>query len=544
MNLPQSDDGEASTADVALAASPAPEPGEETRLAAGAPEPRANMLAHISMRGDVIGRTGEWLGEPGSRLAIEAVLLAPAPAGPPHIAPAIECQLIYPKGLTTPWTAGGQPCGSAGFALACLGMRFRLNAETAPFFECHYDIAFIDGTRQDDVPGRDFALSPSGAAVEAVRLHVAPRAPVPLIVLNDLDAEPAPGELETAGEDPAVRLRLLSPAFPTRMPDIRNAASIPPGPWRSMAVSFNRRVFGGRNVTFRLIEDATVAGEGIVFDRDLNPVPGTTRLMSDELVAQYRQLVAESRNGEIRRIAGMTALCKTRNPGNYGHFLMEMYPKAWLTARLLSSRQVNYIIHQTDILPVAQDALTRIGINPFAISVTDDRPVHCERVIVIDGLTSHGVYQSPICVQALDELAERIPAAPYPKVFVSRHSRDRMLHNQEAVEGVLRDRGFAIVNPGLMTLAEQISLFKGASTVVGPLGAALTNIAFCPRGSTIVALTPQSFPDTFFWFLSEHRKHHYQEVRGPDVSGTPDEPQSWNAGFTISDEDLAYLATL
>ena len=26
--------------------------------------------------------------------------------------------------------------------------------------------------------------------------------------------------------------------------------------------------------------------------------------------------------------------------------------------------------------------------------------------------------------------------------------------------------------------------------------------------------------------------------------GTPDEAESWNAGFTVSDEDLAFLATL
>jgi capsular polysaccharide biosynthesis protein len=496
------------------------------------------------MRGDVAGRSGTWVGEPGSRLAIEAILLAPAAAGPPHLAPSVESQLIYPKGLTTPWTPAGRPCGSAGFALSCLGMRFRLTAETAPFFNCQYDIAFTDGTRQDEVPGGEIALSPSGAAVEAIRLRVISREPVPLVVLNDLPDTPAPGELETAGADPAVRLRLQSPAFATRMPEIRNAAAIPAGSWQAMAVSFNRRVFGGRNVTFRLIEDAVVAGEGIVFDRDLNLVRGTSRLMSDAVVDQYRQITQEGRGPGMRRIAGMSVLCKTRNPNNYGHFLMEMFPKAWLTARLLTNRPVTYLIHQTNLVPVAQDALTRIGINPYAISVTDDQPIHCESLIVIDGLTSHGVYQSPICVQALSELADRIPAAPYPKIFASRHARDRRLLNQEAVEAALRERGFAIVDTGLMSLAEQISLFKGASTVVGPLGAALTNTAFCARGSKIVALTAQSFPDTFFWFLSQHLGHDYMEVRGTDSSGTPDVPQSWDAGFSISEEDLAFLATL
>jgi capsular polysaccharide biosynthesis protein len=512
--------------------------------AANAPTTDANMLAHISMRGNVLGHVGTWIGEPGSRLAIEAILLAPGAMSAPHPPPAVESQLIYPKGLTTPWTPAGQPCGSAGFGLGCLGMRFRLSAESAPFFDCHYDIAFADGTRQEDVAGAAIALSPSGAAVEAIRLHVTRRHPVPLVVLYDLADDPAPGEQETAAADPAVRLRLLSPAFATRMPDIRNAASIPAASWQSMAVSFNRRVFGGRNVTFRVIEEAVVAGEGVVFDRALNLVRGTNRLMSDATVERYRQAAEDSRRAPMRRIAGMSVLCKTVNPNNYGHFLIDMYPKAWLASRLLSGRSLTYIIHQTDNLQTAQDALTGIGINPFAISVTDHQPVHCEQLVVIDGLTSHGVYQSPLCAQALGELAGPIPATPYPKVFVKRDARDRRLHNQEAVEALLRERGFAIVEPGLMTLTEQISLFKGASTVVGALGAALTNIAFCPRGSRIVALTSQSFPDTFFWFLSQHLGHDYREVRCADLSGKPEEPSSWNAGFNLRDEDLAFLAAL
>jgi capsular polysaccharide biosynthesis protein len=536
--------------------SPAPAPGlpaqEEPMADAPPPDdsvphlskPDANMLAHISMRGDVLGRAGAWLGERGSRLAIEAIMVAPAGAGPPPLWPSVETQLIYPHGLRTPWTPAGEACGSVGFGLGCLGVRFRLSPETSAFFECRYDIAFTDGTLREDVPGAVIARAPSGAAVEAIRLRISQREPVPLVVLNDLPDDPAPGEWETEGADPAVRLRLLSPAFATRMPDILNAASIPKDAWQAMAVSFDRRVFGARTITVRLIEDAIVAGEGVVFDGDLTVVRGTSRLMGDPVVERYRQMARDSRGAQTRRLAGMSVLCKTVNPNNYGHFLIEMYPKAWLAARLLSGRPAGYIIHQTDNLQIAQDALTRIGINPYAISVTNDEPVHCEQLIVIDGLTSHGVYQSPVCAQALTELAEPVPAGHHPKIFVSRHAQGRVLHNQEAAEAVLRKSGFAIVDPGRLSLAEQIALFKGANTVVGPLGAALTNIAFCPRGSTIVALTAQSFPDTFFWFLSQHCGHDYREVRCRDASGRPEEARSWEAGFTLSDEDLAVLAAL
>jgi capsular polysaccharide biosynthesis protein len=545
MELSQSDESAPVAAGTGEAAAqpPAAEVSTPGVSTPGVSTAGANMLAHISMRGNVEGHAGSWLGEPGSGLSIEAIMLAPAAAGPPHLSPAVECQIIYPLGIKTPWTLGGQPCGSAGFGLACIGMRFRLSAETAPFFDCRYDIAFADGTRQEDVPGAEIALAPSGAAVEGIRLHVVARPATPLIVLNDVADQPGADEA-ARDADPAIALRLLSPSFVTRVPDILNAALIPAASWQAMAISFNRRVFGGRTVTLRLIPEAIVAGQGLVFDHNLNLVPGTDRKTPDAEVEHYRSLAREGRGAGLRRIAGMTVVCKTRSPHNFGHFLVDMFPKAWLATRLLDRRHFNYVVQETDLLPVVREAFTRIGVNPFAISVTDDMPVLCESALVIDGLSHHGIYQSPICVQALSDLAAPIPAAPYAKVFVSRQAQDRLLLNQEAVEAVMRGRGFAIVDPGRMTLAEQISLFKGATTVVGPLGAALTNIAFCPRGSRVVALTAQSFPDTLFWFLSQHCGHDYREVRGLDASGTPEEHGSWNAGFTISEEDIATLAAL
>ncbi|HEX3982800.1 MAG TPA: glycosyltransferase family 61 protein, partial [Acidisoma sp.] len=88
-----------------------------------------------------------------------------------------------------------------------------------------------------------------------------------------------------------------------------------------------------------------------------------------------------------------------------------------------------------------------------------------------------------------------------------------------------------------------IALFKGARIVVGALGAALTNIVFCDAATKVVAITSASFPDTFFWFLSLHRGLAYSEIRCPDV-GDAGADAPWNAGFSITDADLAYLSTL
>jgi capsular polysaccharide biosynthesis protein len=527
---------------------PPPEAGQPPpALAMDAPapdQPSANMLAHIAMRGNVLGEAGEWLGEPGSTKAIEALLLAPAAEGPPHQSPAPEYQLLYREGLRTPWTPAGQVCGSMGLGLSCIGLRFRLSAETAAFFDCRYDVSFTDGSLKENLAETEMAKDPAGVAVAALRLRITPRPGTPLIVLNDIDQRQPAWDNSDRADDATIRLRLLSPAFQTRPPAIQHAERIPPGPGGAMNVSFARRVYPGRTVTLRMIEDAIVVNEGIVFDHDLNLVAGTDRLFSAAAVAEHRATDEAARERGLRRIAGISVLCKSKAPQNFGHFLVEMLPKAWLGHQLLSQRNPTFILAETDILAVAREALAGIGVNPFAVSATDNAPVRCDTLAVIDGLTHHGVYQSPLCAQALAALAAPVAPAEQRKLFIPRHATTRPLHHQEAVTAALEARGFTIVDPARLTLREQIALFKGANVVVGPLGAALTNIAFCRPGSRVVALTAQSFPDTFFWFLAQHAGLHYEEIRGQDVSGTPDAPQSWNAGFTLDEADIAYLASL
>lgn len=527
-------------ADQPMAAGAAPAALAETTPAA------ANMLAHISMRGNVLGRVGEWLGEPGSGLGIEALMLAPATPGPAHLNPVPEYQLLYKDGLRTPWTPAGQLCGSAGIGLAIQGLRFRLNPDSVGFFDCRYDVAFSDGSRHEDLPGAEEITASAGATVEAVRLHIRPRAePMPLIVLNDIAVDHPPTWKDTdRADDQTIRLRLASPAFGTQRPTIRNEPLTPAQSRNLMELSFSRAVFPPRSVTFRIVENALVMPEGIAFDPDLTILAGTERLHSEETVAACQAAARQARGSNPRRITGLTVLCTGAAAHNYGHFLMEMFPKAWLGTRLFGQRVPSYLVRSNDLLPIVQEAFANIGINPFAVMTLDRAPVECEALIVIDGLTEHGVYQSPLCLQAIRSLAERVPAAPYRKLFIPRASPQRALKNQDAVEALMRERDFTIADPGRFSLVEQIALFKGASTIVGPLGAALTNAAFSPRGAHVVALTPQSFPDTFFWFLCQHAGHRYEEIRGLDATGQPDAENSWNEGFSLSEDDLAYLATL
>lgn len=509
-----------------------------------------NMLAHISMLGDVTGFDGAWLGEPGSPHAIEALLLAPAGEGPPQLNPAPEYQMLYASGLTTPWTPAGQPCGSRSYGLAAAGIRFRLSAETASFFDCRYDVAFTDGSQVDDVAETEFARAPQGSYVSALRLRITQRPATPLIVLNDLDTTQPPPWQQLGGLDtPFLRLRLLSPAFPTTPPAIRNGALIPAESWAAMNVSFRRRVYPGSTVTLREIEDATIVSPGFAFDRDLNHVPTADQRPTAEEIATARaaaeaaRLAEDGSPGAARRISGLSVFCRTLAPANYGHLLVEALSRAWLAGQVLAWRKPTYILQATPVAALFEEALRAIGTDA-TLAVLNEQPIRCEALVVIDGLTEHGVYQSPLCHDVLQTLAAGVPAGPAQKLFVSRQAEKRPLLNQAAIEATLREHGFLVVDPGTMPLRAQIALFKGASLVVGPLGAALSNIAFCKPGTRVVALTSQSFPDTFFWFLAQHGGLLYEEIRGKDAIEAPLAELPWEAGFTLADADLAYLAAL
>jgi capsular polysaccharide biosynthesis protein len=90
-----------------------------------------------------------------------------------------------------------------------------------------------------------------------------------------------------------------------------------------------------------------------------------------------------------------------------------------------------------------------------------------------------------------------------------------------------------------MSLDQQILLFSNARQVIGVAGAAMTNIAFCKPGTRVTLLYPATFPDAFFWFIAQHKQLDYLEIRGDQTTYEP--PESWTAGFTIREKDIAYL---
>lgn len=83
------------------------------------------------------------------------------------------------------------------------------------------------------------------------------------------------------------------------------------------------------------------------------------------------------------------------------------------------------------------------------------------------------------------------PGSGTRRLFVGRgQSNTRAMMDEESVADALqREFGFEYVVTSGMTFAEEIELFGQAEAVVGPYGAALTNILFAPVGAKVLELT-------------------------------------------------------
>ncbi len=208
----------------APAAAPAPAaPGAQP--AARSPR-EVTVVAHIYSRGDVGGNVGEWVGEPGSKRWIEGFGLAPVGLVAMED---IEYQAVLGRGWLSPWSQGGQFCGSRSMSLPILGLRVRLRGEAAKTHRIVLEATFIDGSKVGPVGGGDPCEAESLAALEAFRVAIEPLA-AEASAGKVAAASPAKGK---AAPKPAAKAKPAAAASPVK-PVGKTKASAAPKPEPSM----------------------------------------------------------------------------------------------------------------------------------------------------------------------------------------------------------------------------------------------------------------------------------------------------------------------
>ena len=95
----------------------------------------------------------------------------------------------------------------------------------------------------------------------------------------------------------------------------------------------------------------------------------------------------------------------------------------------------------------------------------------------------------------------------------------RRVVREDELWALLEARGFEKVEPGGLSPQEQIDVFAAAEMVVGPHGAALTNLLFAPEGVTVLELFTASYVNQCYWSISRSIPDaHYEYLIDGDVT--------------------------
>ncbi len=345
-----------------------------------------------------------------------------------------------------------------------------------------------------------------------------------------------------SGDDEEILFEITSPGFQTRYPQLINPELITPDALRAMERIWTRSWIGPQMMTAYLLKDVYVAGDGIVFNRALEPFqPSLWPSKPDEVAAARSAIQSAIASRALPYHDLCAVLCRKPGNHNYGHWLIELFPKA-VIARQQLGPGLGVVVHSGTpaLSPAIDRCLDLVGCPERLVIRAGNEPHHHRALVVLIGLTRHGGYMSPLAPAAVSRMAAGIPAGPDhgPKIFVSRLKESkRQIVNQDELLPLLERRGFTIVTPGRLSLDEQCRSFSAARIIVGAMGAELTNMVFCAAGSRVLALVPQGMPDTFFWFLAQHRQLDYTELRSPTQG--PLTGRSWNQDFAVDPGDLA-----
>ncbi len=336
---------------------------------------------------------------------------------------------------------------------------------------------------------------------------------------------------------------IASPSFRTCRPRIINKSLIPQGTLDLMEVTWAREWFQDGIIRIFMLENVYIAGEEIVFDEEFKPIPAFLTQQVEDHVSQAKQQLLEAlSSGNISSISDPSVLCVKPGWRNYGHWLIELLPIAELASRVVKDQKLQYVVasqSSQNMRLVVDNSLSALGVSNSSVCKYDFNPVFFEKLICVTGLTIHGTFMSPLVFNAINTLRRGASSSSVRKLYLKRRS-GRTFADDDGVSKFLSNLGYHVVYPEDLTLYEQVSLLKGADKVIGIAGAAMTNIAFCRVGAQVVICYPSDMPDTFFWFIGEHRNLSLTDVRC-EQTGNSRTHLSWDRQLQLNLNQIKHL---
>jgi len=102
------------------------------------------------------------------------------------------------------------------------------------------------------------------------------------------------------------------------------------------------------------------------------------------------------------------------------------------------------------------------------------------------------------------------------RLFLSRRGSKRTLIDEEALTPILEAAGFETIVPGGDAIRD---LLSQAEIIIGPHGAALTDVMFCHPGSVLIELTPPGHIEPYYYTAADSAGMSYFSILGTYPNG-------------------------
>jgi capsular polysaccharide biosynthesis protein len=205
-------------------------------------------------------------------------------------------------------------------------------------------------------------------------------------------------------------------------------------------------------------------------------------------------------------VAGSLGVIAGRGDHSYYHFLLDILPRlAALETPGVPEPDRWYAPLQH---PFQREILELAGFLPRADVIDSDLVPHVRAdMLLVPGFPDNHLRTPPWTVEFIrDRLrhpsVERVPGR---RIWVTRGNdrNNRTVANEPEVLEMLTDRGFEVVDPGSLSVADQIRTFGEAEWIVGPHGAGLANLAFASPGASVIELFAPDYVQTCYWKLAD-----------------------------------------
>jgi capsular polysaccharide biosynthesis protein len=128
--------------------------------------------------------------------------------------------------------------------------------------------------------------------------------------------------------------------------------------------------------------------------------------------------------------------------------------------------------------------------------------------------------------------------APFRKVYITRKNATwRRILNEMEIIPKLEEMGFEIHALEKESIASQAKLFNESKVIIGPHGAAFTNLVFCQKGCKVIEIFNPKHPEVLFHELSQYMDLDYNLIVGSSALD-PQDPVEEKLDIKIDQKDF------